>query len=155
MGCNWNDLSVKQKQKYLELNQGPRQRFSKIQAIPITIYYGALLAVGVPGNLLTCLIITTNSYMRTPPNFFLLNLAATDLLTLTRNYCECINNSLLPFDNLIVRISFKPDVFYQLNIKFQWYQLKSSCFGIITHGVWGRSVVRSHQSLVSWFHTYL
>ena len=87
LGCNWNDLSVKQKQKYLELNQGQRQRFSKIQATPITIYYGALLAVGVPGNLLTCLIITTNSYMRTPPNFFLLNLAATDILTLTSTYC--------------------------------------------------------------------
>ena len=84
LGCDWKDLSGNQKQMYLEVNQGPRQRFSKNQAIPLTIYYGALLAVGVPGNLLTCLIITTNSYMRTPPNFFLLNLAATDLLTLTR-----------------------------------------------------------------------
>ena len=95
LGCNWNDLTVKQKQKYLEVNQGPRQRFSKSQAIPITIYYGALLAIGVPGNLLTCLIIITNSYMRTPPNFFLLNLAATDLLTLTCKYCRYIHTSLL------------------------------------------------------------
>ena len=84
LGCGWESLSRDQRQSYLEVNQGPKQRFSKHQAIPLTIYYGALLAVGVPGNLLTCLIITTNSYMRTPPNFFLLNLAATDLLTLTR-----------------------------------------------------------------------
>ena len=89
LGCDWNDLSGNQKKMYLEVNQGPRQRFSKNQAIPLTIYYGALLAVGVPGNLLTCLIITTNSYMRTPPNFFLLNLAATDLLTLTRKHHGC------------------------------------------------------------------
>ena len=92
LGCDWNDLSGNQKQMYLEVNQGPRQRFSKNQAIPLTIYYGALLAVGVPGNLLTCLIITTNSYMRTPPNFFLLNLAATDLLTLTRKHHRCNND---------------------------------------------------------------
>ena len=71
MGCEWKDLSTNEKQKYLEVNQGPKQRFSMNQAVPLTIYYGGLLAVGVPGNLLTCLIITTNSYMRTPPNFFL------------------------------------------------------------------------------------
>ena len=51
---------------------------------PLTIFYGALMAIGIPGNLLTCFIIATNSYMRTPPNFFLFNLAAADLLTLTR-----------------------------------------------------------------------
>ena len=72
---------------YLEDNQGQRQRFPKREAIPLTIFYGALLAIGIPGNLLTCFIIATNSYMRTPPNYFLFNLAATDLLTLSRKNC--------------------------------------------------------------------
>ena len=72
-----------QKEHYLGAMQGPKQRFPQRQAIPLTIYYGTLMAIGIPGNLLTCFIITTNSYMRTPPNFFLLNLAVTDLLTLS------------------------------------------------------------------------
>ena len=83
LGCDWANLSAAQQQNYLEDSQGLKQRFSKSQAIPLTIFYGALMAVGIPGNLLTCFIIATNSYMRTPPNFFLFNLAAVDLLTLT------------------------------------------------------------------------
>ena len=51
-------------------------------AVPLTIYYTFLFMVGVPGNLLTCLIICTNSYMLTPSNFFLVSLALTDLLSI-------------------------------------------------------------------------
>jgi hypothetical protein len=87
LGCDWTNLSSLEREKYLEANQGQRQRFPKREAIPLTIFYGALLAIGVPGNLLTCFIIATNSYMRTPPNYFLFNLAACDLLTLSRKNC--------------------------------------------------------------------
>ena len=38
--------------------------------------------VGFFGNLLTALIIIFNSYMRVPPNFFLLSLAVADMITL-------------------------------------------------------------------------
>ncbi len=84
LGCDWANLSLPQRENYLEASQGERQRFPKHQAIPLTIFYAAFLAVGIPGNLLTCFIIVTNSYMRTPPNYFLFNLAIADLLTLTR-----------------------------------------------------------------------
>ena len=89
LGCDWNNLSSTQRQQYLEENQGQTQRFPKSEAIPLTIFYVALLAIGIPGNLLTCFIIGTNSYMRTPPNYFLFNLAAADLLTLTRKNKIC------------------------------------------------------------------
>ena len=87
-GCSWANLSQSEQKHYLEVSQGPQQRFTKGKALSLTIYYSAILAVGVPGNLLTCFIIATNSYMRTPPNFFLFNLAVVDLLTLVIGKCQ-------------------------------------------------------------------
>ena len=83
IGRHWYNLSLLEQEMYLETIQGPREQFPQFQAIALTIYYGALMAIGIPGNLLTCFIIAINPYMRTPPNFFLFNLAATDILTLT------------------------------------------------------------------------
>ena len=77
----WDDLSDLDRKVLLEVDQGP-QRMAKGSAVSLTIYYCFLFTVGVPGNLLTCLIICTNSYMRTPSNFFLVSLALTDLLSI-------------------------------------------------------------------------
>ena len=49
----------------------------------MTVFYGVLFILGVPGNLLTCFIILLNSYMKAPPNYFLFNLAIVDIITLT------------------------------------------------------------------------
>ena len=47
----------------------------------MTAFYVSLFTIGVSGNFLTCLIIFMNSYMRTPPNYYLFNLAVTDIIT--------------------------------------------------------------------------
>ena len=79
----WENLTSEEKLHLVKKVQGDPQRYSKTTTIGLTTYYGALLSVGIPGNGLTILIILTNSYMRTAPNFFLLNIAMADLLTLT------------------------------------------------------------------------
>ena len=78
----WADLSDLDRKVLLEVDQGPQRMATKGSAVFLTIYYCFLFTVGVPGNLLTCLIICTNSYMRTPSNFFLVSLALTDLLSI-------------------------------------------------------------------------
>jgi len=77
----WADLPRKEQVLLLELENGPT-RMRTEWAVPLTVYYGFLFLVGVPGNLLTCLIICTNTYMITPSNFFLVSLAITDLLSI-------------------------------------------------------------------------
>ena len=60
---------------------GKQHRFKKNIAMVMTAFYVSLFMIGVSGNFLTCLIIFMNSYMRTPPNYYLFNLAVTDILT--------------------------------------------------------------------------
>ena len=79
----WENLTYNEQTRFLELELGPTNRYNKTMSAFLTTYYGSLLMVGVPGNGLTCLIILTNSYMRTAPNIFLFNLAVVDLVTLT------------------------------------------------------------------------
>ena len=79
----WKNLTKIQKSAILKSALGEPQKYSNSTVIGLTTYYGAILSVGIPGNALTLLIILTNSYMRTAPNIFLLNVALADLLTLT------------------------------------------------------------------------
>jgi len=79
----WENLTSEEKQNLIKTAQGEPQRYSKATTIGLTTYYGILLSVGIAGNGLTILIILTNSYMRTAPNFFLLNIALADLVTCT------------------------------------------------------------------------
>ena len=60
---------------------GKQHRFKKNIAMVMTAFYVSLFMIGVSGNFLTCLIIFMNSYMRTPPNYYLFNLAVTDIIT--------------------------------------------------------------------------
>ena len=99
--------------------------------------------IGIPGNLLTCFIITTNSYMRTPPNFFLLNLAITDLLTLSSKsyyfkyifmcFHSIINQSvkILRSKSLIFHMNFSdsnwnPSILEALSMAFRSFRLCNS-----------------------------
>ena len=79
---NWTELNQTEKDAYILRRYGPKQ-YEQNTAVPMTVFYLVLFVAGVPGNLLTCLIILWNSYMRAPPNFFLFNLAIVDIITLT------------------------------------------------------------------------
>ena len=79
---NWSDLNQTEKDDYFFRHRYPK-RYDKDTALPMTVFYGVLFILGVPGNLLTCFIILLNSYMKAPPNYFLFNLAIVDIITLT------------------------------------------------------------------------
>ena len=85
----WNELSIEEKNYVLRETQGDPQAYSDWATSTLTIYYSLLLLVGIPGNGLSILIIVTNSYMRTPPNIFLLNIALADFVTLTIGKLAC------------------------------------------------------------------
>ena len=61
---------------------GQKEKYGHVKGSLVTAYYIIFTLVGIPGNVLTCLIIKVNSYMHTPPNYYLLNLALVDLITL-------------------------------------------------------------------------
>ncbi|XP_055384390.1 putative uncharacterized protein DDB_G0282133 [Condylostylus longicornis] len=48
----------------------------------ITVFYAIILVSGIVGNLITCIVISRNKYMHTATNFYLFNLAVSDLLLL-------------------------------------------------------------------------
>lgn len=78
----WSSLNKTERDVFLQLAQGSSRRQGKSTSIGLTLYLVLLLCFGIPGNLLTCCIILTNSYMRTAPNFFLLNILIADIFTL-------------------------------------------------------------------------
>lgn len=78
----WENLTTEQRNSILNMTLGSPQKHSITVTTGLTIYYGILLLVGIPGNGLTCLIILTNSYMRTAPNIFIFNIALADQITL-------------------------------------------------------------------------
>ncbi|XP_068171604.1 neuromedin-U receptor 2 [Antennarius striatus] len=50
--------------------------------LPVTIVYLLIFLTGLSGNLLTCVVIARHKKMRNPTNFYLVSLAASDLLVL-------------------------------------------------------------------------
>lgn len=50
--------------------------------IPITVFYAVIFLAGVLGNVTTCTVISRNKSMHTATNFYLFNLAVSDLLLL-------------------------------------------------------------------------
>ena len=79
---DWNNLSFTAQQAYILRRLGPPHQDLSV-AVPYTVFYTICFLVGVPGNVLTCVIILRKQSMRTASNFFLLNLAVTDLIALT------------------------------------------------------------------------
>jgi hypothetical protein len=90
---HWSDLNSTEKDAYLQQAHGPRELDRRL-AVPMTVFYVVLFFAGIPGNLLTCLIIIWNSYMRAPPNFFLFNLAVADIITLSVGKKDSTRHSL-------------------------------------------------------------
>ena len=68
--------------EYLRRQLGPKQA-NIVLSVCLSTLYALLFVVGFFGNFLTALIILFNSYMRVPPNFFLLSLAIADMITVT------------------------------------------------------------------------
>ena len=78
----WFNLTSDTQETLLNMVQGPSHKYGFKALFALATYYTIILVVGVLGNGLICLIIATNSYMRTAPNIFLLNIALADLITL-------------------------------------------------------------------------
>ena len=78
----WANLTSDTQETLLNMVQGPSHKYGFKALFALATYYTIILVVGVLGNGLICLIIATNSYMRTAPNIFLLNIALADLITL-------------------------------------------------------------------------
>ncbi|XP_029310012.1 neuromedin-U receptor 1-like [Cottoperca gobio] len=66
-------------EEYLSRNLGPSR--SPV-FLPVCVAYLTIFLVGVLGNSLTCTVILRNRVMQTPTNYYLLSLAASDLLVL-------------------------------------------------------------------------
>uniref|UniRef100_A0A0A1XIV8 Neuromedin-U receptor 2 n=1 Tax=Zeugodacus cucurbitae TaxID=28588 RepID=A0A0A1XIV8_ZEUCU len=50
--------------------------------ITLTVFYAIIFVAGVLGNLITCIVISRNKFMHTATNFYLFNLAVSDLMLL-------------------------------------------------------------------------
>ncbi|XP_016920057.1 neuropeptides capa receptor-like isoform X1 [Apis cerana] len=67
--------------KYLEKVRGPKY-LSLTLIVPITLTYVVIFVTGFVGNIITCIVIWRNPTMQTPTNYYLFNLAVSDLLFL-------------------------------------------------------------------------
>ena len=61
---------------------GHGKRYGHPVALLVTLFYCCSMLVGIAGNAITCLIVKVNSYMQTSSNYYLVNLAVVDLITL-------------------------------------------------------------------------
>ena len=78
LDSNWTSV-VQFSGRSLEELLGPkRQELFKV--IPMTIIYVLVFVTGVVGNVATCVVIARHRYMHTVTNFYLVNLAVSDLL---------------------------------------------------------------------------
>ena len=82
-GRTWENLSSEEKEQFLEEVLGSEHKYGNVQVWFPSILYPIISLLGIPGNLLTCLSIYKIPYMRTPSNFFIFNLALSDLLSLS------------------------------------------------------------------------
>ncbi|XP_069961713.1 thyrotropin-releasing hormone receptor isoform X2 [Bactrocera oleae] len=68
-----------------QLNQTwelPQQQLPMSALIALTVFYVIIFVAGVLGNLITCIVISRNKFMHTATNFYLFNLAVSDLMLL-------------------------------------------------------------------------
>ena len=78
----WNILNSTEKDQVIQEIVGPRQRHEQRVLICLTSYYSTVIVVGLIGNLITIWAIKTTPDLQTPSNYFILNQAVVDLLTL-------------------------------------------------------------------------
>ncbi|XP_031629910.1 neuropeptides capa receptor-like [Contarinia nasturtii] len=81
--CSRND--------FIAHERGPQMQ-NLLYAIPITLVYSLILLAGIVGNLIVCIVIVRNSSMHTATNYYLFNLAVSDMVYLLFG---------LPFDILV------------------------------------------------------
>ena len=92
---------------------GP-QRNPLIVVIPVTALYGLILIFGFFGNIITCVVVVRNRYMRTVTNYYLLSLAISDLLLLMiglpseiyQMWYKWVQNKLFVWSNFLRLCSF-------------------------------------------------
>jgi hypothetical protein len=88
----WNLLTSTEKDQVIQEILGPRQRHEHYVLIFVTSFYSTTIVVGVIGNLITTWAIKTTPDLQTPSNYFILNLAVVDFVTLVFGKCICSTN---------------------------------------------------------------
>ena len=68
-------------EEFIMSQLGSRTR-NRAESILLTTVYAVVFTTGVVGNVCTCVVIMTNSSMRTATNYYLFSLAVSDVLTL-------------------------------------------------------------------------
>ena len=81
LGRTWDNLTVDEQEKFLGEVLGSETKYGNIKVWIPTIIYSATSITGIPGNILTLLIVCKISYMKTPSKYFIFNLAIVDLIT--------------------------------------------------------------------------
>lgn len=79
------------REDFVKHERGPQIQ-ELMSAIPITFVYSLTLLAGIAGNLIVCIVIVRNSSMHTATNYYLFNLAVSDMVYLLFG---------LPFDILL------------------------------------------------------
>ncbi|KAL6435201.1 hypothetical protein ACFW04_005346 [Cataglyphis niger] len=77
---NVTELNLSESE-YLSLMWGPKHLPLKV-VLPITLIYVMIFVTGVFGNVVTCIVIKRNPALQTATNYYLFNLAISDLLLL-------------------------------------------------------------------------
>ena len=67
--------------QYVRDNLGEKRK-DLFSVVFLTVIYSLIFVTGVVGNLSTCVVIAKNAYMHSVTNYYLLNLAISDMLIL-------------------------------------------------------------------------
>lgn len=78
---NITELMNLSESDYVRSIWGPKHLPLKL-VLPITLVYVMIFVTGVFGNVVTCIVIRRNPVMQTATNYYLFNLAISDLLLL-------------------------------------------------------------------------
>jgi len=78
---NITELMNLSESEYLKSILGPKHLPLKL-VLPVTFVYVTIFVTGVFGNVVTCIVIRRNPVMQTATNYYLFNLAVSDLLLL-------------------------------------------------------------------------
>lgn len=76
-----DNLSFNELTRFVEEQRGPSHLPLEV-AIPVTIVYVLIFITGLLGNLAVCLVIIRHPAMHTATNYYLFNLAISDLILL-------------------------------------------------------------------------